>query len=104
MVKTKTKRSRRYSSMPKIPISVIVGLLPTFNEAKKGWQETGFQGMTSNVSAALTGYSLNTNKWYGNSLKYGLFPLVLGIGTHMLATYAGVNRALGRAKIPFIRI
>jgi len=103
MAKTKAKR-RFHKGSIKVPISLVVGLVPTLSEAIKGWKQSGPNGVLNNVSAALTGYSPLVNKFQWFSLKYGLLPLAMGAGVHLLANYAGINRALGRARIPFLRV
>lgn len=37
-------------------------------------------------------------------LKYGLYPIAIGFLVHKLAGIFGVNRALGRMKVPLVRI
>ncbi|GAH95283.1 unnamed protein product [marine sediment metagenome] len=37
-------------------------------------------------------------------LQWGLYPFAIGVGVHYAARRLGVNRALSRAGIPFIRI
>lgn len=39
-----------------------------------------------------------------NRMKEGLLPVMVGILVHKLAGRLGINRALGRAGVPIIRI
>ncbi|GAI32548.1 unnamed protein product, partial [marine sediment metagenome] len=54
---------------------------------------------------SLTGYNYETHSWHPTDMRYGLLPILLGMGVHkIVGSKLGVNRALGRAKVPFIRI
>lgn len=112
MAKTK-KRSRGKNGFT-VPIAIVAGLLPAAsNIVKKGMDTRSFNAAGQEASRILLGYNpatryewgYNENPgWYPHLLKYGLYPILFGFAGHWLAGKIGINRALGRAGIPFIRI
>ena len=56
------------------------------------------------LSQSYTGWSFVNNQWYGDNLMRGLLPLAIGLGLHFVASKLGVNRALGRARVPVLRL
>jgi hypothetical protein len=99
----KVRSKRRHKSFT-IPVGVVLGLVPLVNETIVGFKADGVQGAGQNALAVMTGYYPKTKTWNGAWLKQGLMPLMLGFGVHWLASKMGVNRALGRAGIPLLRI
>ena len=99
----KKRRSRRNGGMT-IPISVVAGLLPGTMDTVDGFRQYGLKGGATVASRVWTGYDPQSNKWYWSQLQRGAVPLLVGMLVHNVASRLGVNRALGRAKIPFVRI
>jgi len=78
------KSKRRYRK-PKttIPVAVVVGGFPLIASVIRGWRNETFRGFMVN----------------------GTIPLVAGVLIHkFIGGSLGVNRALGRAHVPFLRI
>lgn len=55
------------------------------------------------VAENFTGFNVYTGQWNLLNAR-GLWVALAGLAAHKIAGYLGVNRALGRAGIPFIRI
>lgn len=98
--KRKTRRKKGFT----LPIAVLAGFVPGVANAFDAMQTYGVKGMGVQVSRDYLGFDPQTNKWYPGLMWGGTFPLILGIVVHKVASVFGVNRALGRANIPFIRI
>lgn len=56
------------------------------------------------LSRNYTGYDPMEGRFYTGDMKKGLVPLAVGALVHKIAGRTGINRALGRAGLPFIRI
>ena len=105
------RKSRKRRSLT-IPLAPVIGVSAgLFAPAKghtegpvamimKGNFEDAFWQLTKNY----TGLDYKTGNWDLENLKRGLLPLIIGIATHKVASYLGINRALGRARVPLIRI
>jgi len=65
---------------------------------------TSLEGIAMEATASLTGYHWGAKKWGMTWAKRGMVPIALGIVGHNIASKLGINRALGRAGIPFIRL
>jgi len=93
---------RRYSK-PKmtIPLSVVAGFVPVvvgvWNRRNSGTEVGNY------LQSSFTGVGTDGKFSFAN-LKTGLLPIVAGFGVHMIAGKLGINRAIARARIPFVRI
>jgi hypothetical protein len=106
---TKLLRRSRHHKKFTIPLAIVAGFVPiasdTWNSAKN-WGWTGPDGGIAKAMIDLTSY----NPYYmGGSpdlgaLKTGLYPILLGIGGHWLASRLGINRMIAQAGIPVLRI
>jgi hypothetical protein len=96
--------SRRTHSKAKmtIPIAVVAGFIPTavgiWNRRSSG------QAIADYLQQSFTGITPGTSQFSFANLKTGLMPIAAGFGVHMVASKLGINRAIARAGIPFIRI
>lgn len=98
----KSKRHRRAQTT--IPLAVVAGFMPLLGHAIAGFNSAGLMGIGKNICLGLSGYNLDDGQWYRNELKYGLWPILGGFLVHWGANKIGLNRALGRARIPLLRI
>lgn len=88
-----------------LPVAVVAGLMPGAYRAVEGFQKDGFRGASYRLANDFTGYDAYNNKWNASELKYGLVPLAAGFIVHwLIGGKLGVNRALGRAGVPIIRL
>ncbi|GAH92926.1 unnamed protein product [marine sediment metagenome] len=99
------KRRRHHSNGIKIPLGIVAGFAPYVIDLKKGYDADGFQGMGMYGIRSLTGYNYLEHDWRLADMRYGLLPILMGMGIHkFIGGSLGINRALGRAKVPLIRI
>ena len=103
MAKKRSRKGRRNHSTI-IPIAVVAGLIPLALTAKRGWDNEGIVGAGKETLFAMSGYHYDTRQYHLDYMKNGLFPILGGVMVHWLASKLGVNRALGRARIPLLRI
>lgn len=102
-------RRRRFSfkrtrSAPKmtIPLAVVAGFVPT---AVGVWnRRSSGQAVADYLQQGFTGITPGTGQFAFSNLKVGLLPIAAGFMVHKVASMLGVNRAIARARIPFIRI
>jgi len=88
-----------------LPVAVVAGTMPLVASAIRGWRGETFRGMGKEVLFALTGFDTDQPGWHPEFMKNGTYPLVAGLLVHkFIGGTLGVNRALGRAHVPFLRI
>lgn len=105
-------RRRTYVSRPRahraakmtVPVAVVAGFLPLTMRALAGWKEGGIEGASHQLIMGTTGYDHREKKWRFPAMAQGLGPMLAGIVVHKLAGRLGVNRAIARAGVPFLRI
>ena len=109
MAKAVRRRSHRRffsrsRSKPKmtIPVAVVAGFIPA---AVGIWNRRGSgQAVADYMQQSFTGITPGTSQFSLANLKDGLLPIIAGFGVHMIASKIGINRAIGKSGIPFIRI
>ncbi len=114
MAKTKAIARRRNPARRKaqrrrggftLPLAMIAGFVPLGIHVKEGFDVGGVTMAAKYATADLTGYNPVSGEWeWGYPKKYGWGPIAVGLIVHTLASKLGVNRALGRARVPFLRI
>lgn len=98
-------RRRSGSREMTFPVAVLAGLAPGASYAYEGWQGDGFRGVSRNLSMAFTGYDPVNRNWKAGYLMHGAVPALLGGLAHkFIGGKMGLNAALARARVPFIRI
>jgi hypothetical protein len=60
------------------------------------------QAVADYLQSSFTGVS--NGQFNFANLKTGLLPIVAGFAVHKMAGAFGINKAIARARIPFIRI
>jgi hypothetical protein len=85
-----------------LPLAVVAGFaVPVVTS----WQaQSTIDGKMKEFLWRVTGYNANTKHWETEGLKQGALPIFAGFAAHYLASRLGINRALARAGIPFVRI
>lgn len=97
------KGKRRSNGGFKLPLAVVAGFAPLASSVYDS-RSDGFSGMSNALVRGLTGWDYQGQSWDMGNLNKGLWPILLGFLIHKLASVFGVNRALGRARIPLVRI
>ena len=93
--------SRRRRKQFTVPLAVIGGLAPPVLGV---WsRRNDLNEMSGFLRAGFTGVGNDGNFNFLN-FKYGLIPVATGFLVHAVASKIGLNRALSRAGIPFLRV
>lgn len=87
-----------------VSLASAAGFVPLAKTAYDGYQFGGITTAMNEVTLAMTGYDPQRRVWRAANLMKGAVPIGLGLLVHKIASKLGVNRALGRAKIPFLRV
>lgn len=96
------KKGKRRPARMTIPLAVVAGFLPA---GSKLYDSRGsVEELSNTASRILIGFNPQNGNWNAEDLKYGLGPIFVGMILHKVASGLGINRALGAARIPFIRI
>jgi len=105
-----TNRKRRAFTIPAALTSgVLLGFVikpdPTwdspFEAAKRGDYATAIKNYATNM----IGYRADTGAIFDTTIGMkGLWALIGGFVIHKVASMIGLNRALGRARIPYLRV
>ena len=97
----RSSRPRAKAKMT-LPLAVVAGFVPV---AVGVWnRRSSGQAVADYLQQSFTGITPGTNQFSLANLKTGLLPIAAGFGVHMIASKIGINRAIGRAGIPFVRI
>lgn len=98
-------RARRRSSEFTLPVAQLAGFLPLAYDAYNGYKLGGFPGLMQHTVRDVTGWDTGTSTWRPVFILRGLGPIVAG---HLIHKYVGgklgINRALARANVPFVRL
>jgi hypothetical protein len=85
-----------------IPLAVVAGFVPV---AVGVWnRRASGTAVADYLQAGFTGITPGTGQFNLGNLRLGLMPVFAGFICHTIASKLGINRAIGRAGIPFIRI
>jgi len=87
-----------------LPLAVVAGFLPAGRIIYRESLAGGIEGGVAATSRIFLGYDSTNSVWDFRQLQFGFGPVIMGFGIHKLAQMMGVNRALGAARIPFLRI
>lgn len=100
----KFKKTRRKKGFT-LPIAVVAGVMPGIVGPIQHTMWYGPQGGLKELGRIWTGYDYTDGSFDIWRLKWGLLPAMMGGIAHwLLGTKLGLNRMLGRAGIPIIRI
>lgn len=99
-------RRKKTRSKPKftLPVALMAPIALVAVGTAKNAVETSPQNALAVLGRVMTGYDSRDGKFHWDGLKAGLFPILGGAMVHKLAGALGVNRALGRARVPWLRI
>jgi len=113
MAKAKTTRRRRYFTRKvsrhrksfTLPVAVVAGFMPAINGV---WnRRSSLNDISNYLFQSFTGITpgaTGTSAFQFSNLMGGLIPVIAGFVAHGVASKLGVNRAIARTGIPFIRI
>lgn len=97
------RRVRRRPGLT-IPVAPIMGFTAAMYPIAELAINGDYKGAITEASLRFTGYDPYTGSFAAYKLKEGLLPILMGFLVHWVAGKIGINRALGRARIPVIRV
>lgn len=97
-VKKSRKRRNGNGGVGKIPVAVVAGFLPSAFWVWDAASQGNLPGAGSRLVAAYTGWVTWAHAFDWNHLKKGLFPVLAGVGVHLLANRLGFNRYIRKIK------
>lgn len=96
------RRATRRAARMTLPMAIVGGFVPVVMGL---WnRRSNATEMGNYLQRGFTGVEPGTNRFVFSNLRLGAVPLAAGFAVHMLASKLGFNRALGRARLPLIRI
>lgn len=100
-------RARRRSNSFTLPVAVVAGFAPlafgVVSAAKRGLSGD-MAGASQELVIRTTGWNTDTRSWNGAVFAQTYVPILAGFLVHKIAGKLGVNRALGNAGVPILRI
>lgn len=100
----KARRSRGRRGGFTLPLAVVGGFVPLAVHAVDDYRVGGITHVGKGIAVRTTGYMVDTNQFEPKYLTQGLLPILAGLFVHKVASKVGVNRALARSGVPFVRI
>lgn len=100
----RTKRHHRKGGFT-LPVAVLAGFGPMASDVIHGYQTGGIASATNDLLANLSGYNARAKTWDFALLAKGMGPVVAGLLVHkIIGGKLGVNGALARAGVPWLRL
>ena len=100
-VRQATRQGNRFT----LPVAAILGFAPPFSIAWANFRKGGIDQGARVFARSLTGFDPPTGQWNFSYLREGLIPILVGLGVHkFIGGSLGVNRMLGSAGVPIIRL
>lgn len=100
-----THRGRSVVRKTVVPMGVIAGMLPGVARSFSVFQLQGAQAAANEFISIYSGFDPITRRFSVANLGYGLMPLFAGLMlSRVVGGMLGVNRLLGRSRIPLLRI
>jgi len=98
----KRKKGTHKKPQMTIPLAIVAGFAPgamSLYSARATPEAFGRQ-----ASRIFTGFDPVGGKFNFTDLRFGTIPIFAGFLVHKAASAIGINRALGAAHMPFLRI
>lgn len=92
--------ARRKFTIPVALVGGVVGM-PAVQRGVSNLLAGDINGLMRNLSQIV---GVDQGKFNPERLKENLVPLAIGVGVHIAARKLGVNRMLGQAGVPILRI
>lgn len=86
-------KNRRFS----ISLGVAAGLAAGLSAPVKALMGGDYEYALVETGRVFTGFDSRDGSFDVGRLKFGLFPLLIGVAAHMIAAKVGLNRAIGQA-------
>ncbi len=104
MATEKNKKRRRKNGGFRIPITIAGPMLYVANKVKDDYTAGGMDRALRFGMMSFIGLDVADGKFKSVSLRHGLYPLLAGMLVHKGANALGLNRAIAKSGLPWIRI
>lgn len=98
------KKRRGSSRSFTIPLAAVAGvasgLASTLSRAAQGNPYAALQ----EFGRVMTGFDYTDGSWDWQRMKFGLFPILLGVGISIAASKFGINKKIARTGLPLLRV
>lgn len=101
---TKRRRKTRRKNGFTLPVAVAAPVAMMGMDIISEFQRVGAQGAFNLATSRVTGYSPDQKNFDIRRFKYNMLPIGMGLMVHKIAGKLGVNRAIAKSGIPWIRI
>lgn len=102
MASKKTKFRKNGKKKITVPMAIVAGMAPG---VWRVWAKRGsFSSITNEAGRVYLGYDSWTGQFSFDQTKFGLLPAAAGFLVHYLANKLGINRAIARTGVPFLRL
>jgi len=103
------KKRRAFTIPAALTSGVLLGFVikpdPTWDSPFEAARRGDYATAIKNYATNMIGYRADTGAIFDTTIGMkGLWALIGGFVIHKVATMIGLNRALGRARIPFLRV
>ena len=103
--KTVVVRGKRRRPKMTFPLAIVSGFLPLIHHEYEAFKSGGLKAVSIDSVRRLTGIDTYANEWAPKAMIGGLLPILGGILIHrFIGGTLGLNAALAKSGIPFIRI
>jgi hypothetical protein len=102
--RSRSKARHRARGKITLPLAALAGFVPLTVFALEGYKVGGIPNAGRRIAQRLTGYDSTANVFISKELMAGWGPILTGMAVHWLAGKVGINRALGRAHVPLLRL
>jgi len=88
-----------------LPVSIVAPIATELGQRVWPYVAKGnLGGAMSVLTQDYTGYHIEGGDWELKRMKNGALPLLVGVLVHKVAGQLGLNRAIARSGVPWIRI
>ena len=104
-----TKKRRNFTIPAALTAGALLGFVikpdPTWDSPFEAARRGNWDIAIKNYATNMIGYRADTGAIFDTKIGMkGLWALIGGFVIHKVASMIGLNRALGRARIPFLRV
>lgn len=103
MARNRKNKFRKRQSVT-IPMGIVGGFAVPVVHAYDANKIGGIKAGIADFSKSMSGFDPYTGAFAVQNMKMGFVPVMTGFAVHQIASAVGINRMLGRAGVPLIRI
>lgn len=99
------RKKKSYRRKKTVPLAPLLGAtMPLLDAGLYAYKTHGIERVPAALLSKITGYDIVNQDFSMQRLLSFLTPFLIGVAVHKIAGFTGLNRILGRAGVPIIRI